>query len=131
MYGLETGQSGRKHQISHKQFANSMERQLVEGFSFKSVEYNVPLDKFMTYGHIKQFFSDTCNYNGWHDVPDGLKRAYWTRLNAGINILIGILVVLGVTIQTLMTEMTCYSDILFQLHAKRICMLMRLSVVAS
>lgn len=83
VYGLETGQSGRKRHLSHEQFANSMERQLVEGFSSKTVEYNVPLDKFMTYGHIKQFFSDTCNYDGWHDVPPGLKKGVLDKIKRG------------------------------------------------
>ena len=81
--GLETGQPGRKRQINHDQFAKSMERQLVEGFASKSVEYNVPLDKFMTYGHIKQFFSDTCNYDGWHDVPSEFKKGVLDRIRRG------------------------------------------------
>ena len=60
-----------------------MERQLVEGFASKTVDYNTPLDKMMTYGHIKQFLMDTCGYDGWHDVPTNLKGGVLTLTARG------------------------------------------------
>ena len=79
VYNMETGISGKKKKITHEQFAQFLQTKLVQAFSTCSIEYNVPLDKIITYGHIKQFLMEQCGYNHWTELPLDLKKAIMAR----------------------------------------------------
>lgn len=55
--------------LTHEKFAKSMTSKLVGVFSKVSPNYNVPLDTWMTHGHIKQFLTMSCGYSGWDEIP--------------------------------------------------------------
>ena len=46
-----------------------MQLKLVNGFSKRSIEFNTPLDTWMTYYDIKLFLIEKCGYPTWNDVP--------------------------------------------------------------
>ena len=79
LYNSETGITSRKKKITHEQFAQFLHTKLVQAFSNKTIEYNVPLDKMITYGHIKEFLIDQCGYNHWSELPLDLKSAILAR----------------------------------------------------
>ena len=69
-YERSRGISGsRTKNQTHEQFAEEMQRKLVGVFSKMTPNYNVPLDTWMTHGHIKQFLTDNCGYSSWDEVP--------------------------------------------------------------
>lgn len=79
LYNSETGVTGKKKKITHEQFAQFLQTKLVQAFSSVRIEYNVPLDKMITYGHIKQFLIEQCGYNHWSELPLELKSAILAR----------------------------------------------------
>ena len=83
VYNIETGQSSRKKNQTHEQLARTFEKKLIDAFSNRSTEFNVPLDKMMSYGHIKEFFTEHCGYDGWQDLPVDLKKGVLHKWNRG------------------------------------------------
>lgn len=74
-YNHAIGETSSKKKITHDELAKEMQTKLVNAWSKKIVEYNVPLDKYLTYGHIKEFLVDRCGYDGWSDVANELKKS--------------------------------------------------------
>lgn len=79
LYNSETGVTGKKKKITHEEFAQILQTKLVQAFSSVTIEYNVPLDKMITYGHIKQMLIEQCGYNHWSELPLELKSAILAR----------------------------------------------------
>ena len=79
LYNSETGVTGKKKKLTHEQFSQFLHTKLVQAFSSVTTEYNVPLDKMITYGHIKQFLIEQCGYNHWSELPLELKSAILAR----------------------------------------------------
>ena len=79
LYNSETGETGKRRKISHDQFVQSLQDQLVQAFSTKTIEYNVPLDKMITYGHIKEFLVERCGYSHWRELPRDMKRGILSK----------------------------------------------------
>ena len=75
VYDFETGVNGKKKKIKHEEFVKLVENRLVKMFENKNIEYNTPLDKFMTHGHIKEFLINHCGYNDWSELDRDLKSA--------------------------------------------------------
>ena len=73
LYNLETGVDGKKRKLNHTQFASTLQKRLVKGFANRSIEWNVSLDNHITYGHIKEWISDTLGYDHWHMLPQHVK----------------------------------------------------------
>lgn len=78
-YEHERGENGKKKKKSHLELEKDLESRLVNAFAQKTVEYNVPLVKHLTFGQIKEFLVDHCHYTGWHDLPDSNGRAILKR----------------------------------------------------
>ena len=74
LYACETGVTGNKEKISHDQLAATLQSHLVVGFSQKTIDWNVPLDSIITYGHIKEWVSTTLGYDHWHQLPQHVKQ---------------------------------------------------------
>lgn len=74
-YNSATGETGKSKKISHDEFAKQMQVKLVHGFSKNTKEYNVPLNKWMTYWDIKSMFTDYLGYADWSDVPPDMKKS--------------------------------------------------------
>ena len=74
-YNYATGESSNKKNITHEEFIEEMHIKLLNAFALKVPEYNVPLDKWLTYGHIKEFLVDRCGYESWDDIPNELKKS--------------------------------------------------------
>ena len=68
-YNTDTGETGKKKKITHDEFCKQMQLKLVNGFSKRSIEFNTPLDTWMTYYDIKLFLIEKCGYPTWNDVP--------------------------------------------------------------
>ena len=79
LYGRETGVTGNKRKVSHDQFAATLQSRLVRGFSQRTIEWNVPLDSVITYGHIKEWVSGTLGYEHWHQLPQHVKELILTK----------------------------------------------------
>ena len=58
-YKQETGTDGSRKTISHVQFASLCQTRSVKAFKNVSIEWNYPLDRIITYGHIKKFLMET------------------------------------------------------------------------
>ena len=48
-------------------------------FSEKIVEYQVTLDRVITYGHIKEFLVNYCEYDNWEEMHMEIKPAIMTK----------------------------------------------------
>lgn len=69
-YNKSIGISGSSMKtMTHEKFSKAMTSKLVGVFSKMTPNYNVPLDTWMTLGHIKQFLSISCGYSGWGEIP--------------------------------------------------------------
>lgn len=73
LYARETGVDRQKKKLSHEQYAANLHKCLVKAFVKKSKEWNVPLDKVITYGQIKEWISSTLGYSHWHQLPQHAK----------------------------------------------------------
>ena len=73
-YNSATGETGRSKKITHDEFAKQMQVKLVNGFSKCTPEYNVALNKWMTYWDIKTMLVEHLGYTGWDDVPKDAKK---------------------------------------------------------
>ena len=82
VYNLETGVTGKRTKIEHGEFVETVQNRLVTMFANKNIEYGVPLDRYLTYGHIKQFFVEHCGYNHWSEIPLTDKKGILTNFNA-------------------------------------------------
>jgi hypothetical protein len=51
-----------------------MQLKLVNGFKKANVEYNVPLDKWMTYWDIRKMLTEHLGYEDWGDLPPSDKK---------------------------------------------------------
>lgn len=68
-YNSATGQnSSRMQSITHEKFVTEMHQKLIATFSKMVANYNVPLDTWMTNGHIKQMLIDRCGYSSWDEI---------------------------------------------------------------
>jgi hypothetical protein len=74
LYKRETGTDGSRKTISHEQFASLCQTRLVKAFKNVSIEWNYPLDRVITYGHIKKFLMETCGYSHWTEIPLHVKE---------------------------------------------------------
>lgn len=68
-YNSETGVTSKKKKITHQEFAKQMQVKLVNGFSKFTIEWNTPLDQFMTWWDIKQFLTEKLGYTHISEVP--------------------------------------------------------------
>ena len=73
LYKKECGVNGQKRKMKHDQFGSYLQKRLVKAFEQRRIEWNVPLDSCITYGHIKEWLSDTLGYNHWIHLPQHLK----------------------------------------------------------
>ena len=81
VYNFERGLSGRRPEIDHDAFVKKCQDRLVKMFQHKTVEYNVPLDRYLTHGYIKEFFAQYGGYNDWSDLPVTFKKSILTNRN--------------------------------------------------
>jgi len=72
-YNHLTGETSNMKKISHDDLSKQMNTKLINAFKKKIVEYNVPLDTMLSYGHIKEILIAFCRYDGWDDIPHELK----------------------------------------------------------
>lgn len=73
-YNNVTGETGKNKKISHDELAKQMQVKLVNGFSKHTNEYNVPLNKWITYWDIKSIMTEHLGYSNWSDVPPNMKK---------------------------------------------------------
>lgn len=74
-YNHLVGETSNMKKITHDALVQQMHTKLVNAFAKKIVDYNVPLNSLLTYGHIKELFVGFCGYEGWSDVPHELKSS--------------------------------------------------------
>ena len=79
VYNRETGVTGKRTKIEHGEFVETVQNRLVTMFANKDIEYGTPLDRYLTYGHIKQFFVEHCGYNHWSEIPLADKKGILTN----------------------------------------------------
>ena len=73
LYKKLTGMDGQKKKFKHEQFAAHLQKRLVKAFEQKIIEWNVPLDSCITYGHIKEWISETLGYDHWVKLPQNAR----------------------------------------------------------
>ena len=82
LYQIETGGNGVQKSMTHEEYGNHLQKHLVANFANKTIQHRVPLDKLMTYGHIKSFLVEHCGYGHWDQLPLNLKEAILSHKRA-------------------------------------------------
>ena len=75
VYGIETGETGNKKKIGHDQFVKIIHNRLVKMWTQNTVEYLVPLDRIMMYGHIKELLVNRFGCRHWNELDKDFKQA--------------------------------------------------------
>jgi hypothetical protein len=80
IYEMETCGTSKKS-MTHEEYGEYLQKHLAALFTNKSIQHRIPLDKFMTYGHIKWFLVEHCGYGHWDQLPLNLREAILSRRN--------------------------------------------------